>query len=123
MPVFVEGLNAYVSGLEKAGADVEELKDAMEAVATEATSVMRPHIPVRSGKLRDSARPNRAKGKAIVTVGKASTPYARVIQYGYPARGIKPAHYVEKTDAVMDTRATQILEDGWSAILRKNGLA
>ncbi len=122
MGVHVDGLKQLTAGMEAAGADVEELKDVMGAVAAEAAHTMQPFIPHRSGKLRASARGNRAKGKAYVTVGKASVPYARVIQYGWPARGITAAHYVEKTDNVMDTKVPQMLEDGWSAILERHGL-
>lgn len=123
MAVYVEGLRETTRAMEKAGIDVEELKDAMGAVATEAASTMQGFIPVRSGALRASARGNRAKGKAVVTVGKARVPYAGPIQWGWKKRGIKPARYVERTDAVMDTRAPQLLEAGLDEITRKNGLS
>lgn len=123
MAVHIEGLREMTRAMEKAGIEVEDLKEAMHQVAAEATRVMQPHIPTRSGKLRNSARPNKAKGKAVVTIGRATVPYAGPIQYGWRKRNIKPARYVEKTDAVMDTRAAEILEDGWDTITRKHGLS
>lgn len=121
--IAVSGLRELTRGLEKAGVDVEELKDVMGRVADEAADTMRPLVPVKSGKLRASVRPNRAKGKAIVTVGTARVPYAAPIQYGWSARGIKPSRFVERTDQAMETRAVELLEQGWADIAERHGLA
>ena len=120
--VYVNGLRDITRSLEAAGVDVEELKDVMGTVAAEAADTMRGFVPTRSGRLRDSVRGNRAKGKAVVSIGGARVPYASPIQYGWAARNIKPAHFIEKTDAVMETRAVQLLEDGWGAIAERHGL-
>ena len=66
--VYIQGLREITRGMEKAGVDVEELKDVMGRIADEATRIMQPLIPKRSGALRASARGNRAKGKAVVTI-------------------------------------------------------
>ena len=120
--VYVAGLRDITRSLEGAGVDVEELKDVMGTVAAEAATTMQGFVPTRSGRLRDSVRGNRAKGKAIVSIGGARVPYASPIQYGWAARNIKPARFIEKTDAVMETRAVQLLEAGWSAIAERHGL-
>lgn len=122
MAVHVSGLREITRAMEKAGVDVEELKDAMGAVAAEAATTMQGFVPTRTGRLRGSVRGNRAKGKAIVTAGTARVPYAGAVQYGWPRRNIKPARYVERTDAVMDDRAAAILEAGWEEIANRNGL-
>jgi hypothetical protein len=121
--IYVSGLREITRGMEKAGVDVEELKDVMGRIAAEATDVMQPFIPTRSGRLRASARGNRAKGKAVVTIGTARVPYAAAIQWGWPRRNIRGAGFVQKTDQVMETRAVQLLEDGWGEIAERNGLA
>lgn len=123
MGVAVEGLRDLTRSLEQAGVEVDELKDVMGTIAAEAAETMRPFIPSRSGRLRGSARGNRAKGKAVVTVGSARVPYAQVINYGWPRRNIRPANFTERTDAVMEIRAVEILEDGWNAIAERHGLA
>jgi hypothetical protein len=123
MGVHVAGLREFTRGLEKAGVEVEDLKDVMGGIAAEASRVMQGLVPTRSGRLRDSVRGNRAKGKAIVTFGGARVPYARPIQYGWPAHNIKPARFIERTDDVMETRAVEMLEDGWAQITERNGLA
>lgn len=120
--VYITGLREITKAMEKAGVDVEELKDVMGGIATEATQVMQPFIPSRSGALRASARGNRAKGKAVVTIGKARTPYAGAINYGWPRRGIKPANFVARTDSIMDTRVVEMLEAGWAKIAERHGL-
>lgn len=122
--VYVTGLREITRGLERAGVEVEELKDVMGAVATEATRVMTPYIPRDTGALRGTARPSRAKGRAIVTVGRGRiTARAAPVIYGWPRRHIKSSRAVERTDEVMETRAPQILEQGWGEIAERYGLA
>lgn len=116
MATQVDGLNETTRALVKAGADVEELKDVMGGIATEAANVLRGFIPVASGRARDSVRPNRAKGKAVVTIGGARVPYAQVIRSTHPSR------FVQRTDDVMETRAVDMLTEGWNDIAQRNGL-
>lgn len=115
--VHVDGLKETFKALEAAGTDVNDLKDVMGGVATAAAEVMRGYIPVAEGKARDSIRPNRAKGKAIVTLGGAKVPHAHVIRHTHPSR------FVERTDTAMETRAVALLEEGVNDILTRNGLA
>ncbi|HEY0889652.1 MAG TPA: hypothetical protein VGE38_08590 [Nocardioides sp.] len=122
MPARIEGLRETVRELQALGVDVNELKDAMARIAARATSVMQGFIPARTGRLRASARGNRAKGKAVVTVGRATVPYAAPINYGWPERNIAPASFTAQTDAVMATEAAAMLDDEISVLIRKNGL-
>ena len=114
MAVYISGHKEVTKALADAGAEVEELKDVMAAVSTEAADTMRPLVPDRTGALRKTVRPNRAKATATVTVGTARVVYARPVD--------KAARFVDRTDAVMDERVAQILEDGWDRIATKNGL-
>jgi hypothetical protein len=120
--IYVEGLRETSRALEKAGVDVEDLKDVMGAIATEASNTLAPLLPRHTGRLAGSTRPNRAKGKAVVTIGGARVPYAAPILYGWPKRHIRPSVAIPRTDAVMEVRAPEMLEDGWNAIAEKNGL-
>lgn len=119
MGVYVVGLRETTRAMERAGADIEDLKDVMGEIATEATDTMRPHIPEKSGRLRATARPNRAKGKAVVTVGTARVSYAGVVR-GWAARRGKD--FVQRTDEVMDDRIPLILARGWETIAERHGL-
>lgn len=123
MGIYVEGLRETSNALVKAGADVEDLKDVLGSIATEAADTMRGFVPVgsvlRRGRAhaRDTIRPNRAKGAAIVTIGGAKAPHAQVLRASHPSR------FVEKTDAHMEGRAVEILTDGWNEIAKRNGLS
>lgn len=122
MGVHVEGLRETTRALEQAGVDVDDLKDVMATIASEAAETMARFVPVQSGRLRDSVRGNRAKGKAVVAIGGARVPYAAPINYGWRRRNIRPADFIARTDAVMETRAVQLLEDGWNDIAERHGL-
>lgn len=119
----VDGLKSTVKALEAAGAEVDDLKDVMGSIATEASERMRGFVPVGSrlqagrAHLRDTIRPNRAKGTAVVTLGGPKAPHAHVL------RATHPSKFVERTDAAMETRAVEMLTDGWNEIAKRNGLA
>lgn len=121
--VHVEGLKEKVKALQQAGVDLDEVKEVMGGIAAEAAQTLASFTPSKTGRLRASVRGNRAKGAAIVTVGRASTPYAGPILRGWPARNIADSHAIEKTDAAMETRAVELLEEGFQAIAERNGLA
>lgn len=119
--VEVDGLRDMVRDLEKAGVEVTDLKEVFSRIADEGADTGRGFTPKKSGALASSVRGNKAKNKAVVTWGKARTPYAGPILYGWPKRGIKGSRTTEKTDGVMDTRAPQMLEEGISDVITKYG--
>lgn len=120
--VHVEGLRETVRALERAGAEVNDLKDVFGSIASEAAETMRGYVPVgsrlqpRRAHLRDTIRPNRAKGKAVVTLGGPKAPHAHVLRADHPSR------FVERTDAHMEERTVAMLEDGLNEITKRNGL-
>lgn len=122
MGVHVEGLRETTRAFEKAGVEVDELKDVMGAIALEARDTLAPLLPHKSGKLAASARPNRAKGNAVVNIGGARVPYAGPQIYGWPKRNIRPSLAVPRTDKHMERRAPELLAEGWNAIAERNGL-
>jgi hypothetical protein len=104
----VQGLAAALRDLQRLEAEFDDPKTAMSRIADEGSRVMAGFMPVRTGRLRNSRRPSRAKSRANVTVGVS---YAGPIQWGWAARNIEPASFFEATDRVMDTRAVQLLEE------------
>ncbi|HET6874651.1 MAG TPA: hypothetical protein VFH70_07725 [Acidimicrobiales bacterium] len=122
MAAEVTGLREALKAMQEVGAEVEDLKEVMGDIASTAADVMRPFIPKRSGALANTARGNRAKGKAVVTVGRARVGYAGPINYGWRARNIAPADFTGKTDRVMETRAAEMLETGLTKIITEKGL-
>lgn len=120
--VKVEGLRQKVRDLEAMGVEVDDLKGAFGAIAKEAAVVTRGFIPTLTGTLAGTARGNRAKSKAVVTVGRASVPYAGAINYGWPARNIEPAGFFEKTDKAMEPVAEKRIEQELDKLITKKGL-
>jgi hypothetical protein len=83
--VKVVGLGALIRSLKQAERDMEDLKDANAEAARIVLDEARRRAPRRSGRLAASGRTNRAAKKASVMFGRASVPYAGVIEYGWPA--------------------------------------
>jgi len=119
----VEGLNRAVRDLRSLGLEIDDLKNAFSRIAQVGAGVMVRYVPARSGRLRGDVRGNRAKSKAVVAVGRASVPYAGPIQWGWPARNIRPAGFFERTDAAMNPVALRMLEDEINRQSRKRGLS
>lgn len=120
--VQVEGLREMVRALEAAGVDVEDMKDVFGEIASESAAVATPVVPRRTGALAGTVRGNRAKNKAVVTIGKARTPYAGPIIWGWPARGIRASAVVPRTNQYMETRAPELLETGLDRLMEGLGL-
>jgi hypothetical protein len=118
----VEGLSRVVRGLKTLGLEVEDLKGAFAAIAAEAAAVEARYVPRRSGRLASTVRGNRAQSKAVVTAGRATVPYAGPINYGWPAHGIAPAGFQQKTDEEMRPRAIRMLEDEINRSAQRKGL-
>jgi hypothetical protein len=79
----VLGLKAATKRLRELGLADDELKagshEAGEIVAAEARTL----VPVRTGKLRNSIRTNKALNKIEVKAGGAKVPYANPIHWGW----------------------------------------
>ncbi|HTW15133.1 MAG TPA: hypothetical protein VMF51_08385 [Nocardioides sp.] len=118
----VEGLDAVLRDLRRLGLDINDLKDAFAKIAAEGAQKVQTRIPRRSGRLAGTARGNRAKSKAVVRVGSAAVPYAGPINYGWPARSIEPAGFMQDVDQDMRPIAVQRLEDDINAKIRQRGL-
>ena len=122
--VQVDGLRPLLRDLERAGADVEDMKDGMSEIADYfADYAQRPSVlPRKSGRLANTARGNRAKGSARVTIGRASVPYAGPIVYGWPRRNIRPSGALEKMDREANSVGFDMLEQAVETVMRKNDL-
>lgn len=116
----VEGLSKTIRALSKAGADAEDMKDLMHSIGT--VVVRASNVPVVTGKLQASVRAGRGKTKAVVRAGRKSIPYAPIIHYGWPARGIPARPFL--ADALQRQRKTTIdmLDEGIWTIMEKNDL-
>lgn len=121
--VAVEGLRDMIRTLERAGAELDDLKDIFAEIARVASELAAAQLPHRSGRLAASVRGNRAKNKAVTTIGrKASTPYAGPIIYGWPHRNIKPSPVLHVVDEHMATEAPRILAAGLDKLFDQLGI-
>lgn len=115
----VEGLNQVVRALQQMGLDVEDLKDTFSKIADRGAEAVARHVPVKSGRARGDVRGNRAKSKAVVTAGRSSLPYIAPLNYGWPARNIEAAGFMQAGDEEMQPIAVQLLEDGINDKIRE----
>lgn len=120
--VRVEGLNQLTRNLLTLGLEIDDLKEAFGGIAAEAAQVAAGFAPKRTGRLAASVRGNRAKNKAVVMAGRASVVYAGPINYGWPARKIAAASFMQKADEVMAPKALQALEDAIESKIKSKGL-
>lgn len=111
----VDGADETARALSKTAVDVKDLP-ALATVASTAADAMRGFIPVWRGDARSTIRGTTEKGEAVVTFGGARAPHAFAIARNHPSR------FVEKTDRLMETRAVEILDDGLTDTLTRNGL-
>lgn len=120
--VRVTGLNETVRALQRLGVEVDDIKDVMADIAAEGAKLAAQKAPRRSGRLATTVRGNRAKGKAVVTAGKAKVPYAGAINYGWQRRGIKGSFFMQKADEALAPIAVQKLEAGIDRLINGVGL-
>lgn len=100
--LYVVGQKRFVQTMRKAGADMKELKE----VNRRAADIAKPETVARAprgrtGKLAGSIRVGATQKAGIIRAGRKTVPYAGPINYGWPARHIKPRTFVN--DAVAST--------------------
>jgi hypothetical protein len=84
----VEGLSRFVSTMRRAGAELQDFKDANARAGNVIIGAARSRVPFRSGALAGSMRTARQARRVVVMAGRASVPYAGPIHWGWPARNI-----------------------------------
>ena len=108
--------------LRRMGDDLEDLKARNLDVATLVSDRAKDLVPRRTGNLADTIRPAGTKTAGRVRAGFKRVPYAGVIHFGHPARGIQPQPFLY--DA-LDQRRGEVFDayfKGVKKIQRKAGL-
>jgi len=121
--VKVEGLTKLTRGLKAVGLEVEDLKDAFSSIASRGARLAASFVHSRTGRLAGDIRGNRAQSKAVVTAGRASVPYAGPINYGWAARNIEGAFFMQKASDAMEPIALTQLSQEIDKQIKKRGLA
>lgn len=91
--VQVDGLKALIKSLRRAGDDLSDLKTANQEAATIALRGAQALVPTRTGALAASGRTAKQAARARFMFGSARVPYAGVVHWGWPARGIEENTY------------------------------
>lgn len=91
----VTNLRETIRDLERMGVEVEDLKEAFGQISRQVVAKASAIVPRSTGRLAASIKPSKTKNRAIVRAGSpAAVPYAGVINYGWPARGIAPTEFL-----------------------------
>lgn len=117
--VRIEGLRETVRTLERLGVEVEDLRQAFGAISDDIVEEARDEVEVDSGALQSTIRPARTKNKAVVRAGSAGVPYAGVINYGWPARGIEPSDFLTGPANRDEAAKAAAIEANLEALIRK----
>lgn len=120
--VQIVGLNRQIRSLQQLGVDVDDIKDAFADVAAVGARTIRHLAPRRRGRLAADVRGNRAKNKAVVTAGRVRVPYAGPINYGWPKRGIRASHFMQRGDRRLEPYAYRRLTTSIDNLTRKRDL-
>lgn len=107
----VEGAKRLRRTLREAGDDLEDLKTAHAAAAKIAAEAAAALAPRRSGALAASVRSSGQKTAGVIRAGKKRIPYAGVIHWGWPRRGIPARPFL--------TEGAQRTEPLWIPIYEK----
>nr|UVY04836.1 MAG: putative tail-component [Bacteriophage sp.] len=101
---YVVGQKRFVQTMRKAGADMKELKEVNRQAANIALPAVRSLAPRgKTGRLAGSIRAGATQKAGIIRAGRKTVPYAGPINYGWPARNIRPRTFVN--DAVASTES------------------
>lgn len=119
----VQNLRENVRALEEIGLEVADLKAAFSSIAKEGAEKAAEFAPKLTGTLAGDIRGNRAKSKAVVIAGRTSVPYAGPINYGWAARNITGAFFMQKASDYMAPIAVGKLELEINAAIVRKGLA
>ncbi|KOA64448.1 hypothetical protein BBM1114_08360 [Bifidobacterium breve MCC 1114] len=89
------GQKRFVQTMRKAGADMQALKGVNREATDIALRSVLPLVPVgKTGHLKQSVRVGATMKAGVIRAGRKTVPYAGVINYGWPARGIRPRLFV-----------------------------
>lgn len=110
--LYVVGADRFARTMRKAGADMEQLKTVNKQAATIAMRRAQQLAPRgATGRLANSIRAGATRKTGIVRAGRKTIPYAGVINYGWPARHIKPRFFVNNAAAQTEPQWTQLYKE------------
>lgn len=96
LTVSVQGLREVTRSLSQYAGAIDELKEANAKIGSKVAQTAIATAPKLSGALASSVKYNRAKNSVSLKAGGARVPYAGVIEYGDPNRGIEAQPFLRR---------------------------
>ena len=90
----VDGARQLRASMKAAGVDLADLNAVNKQTAALVSAKATAGAPRRSGALAATVRPAGTRTAAIVRAGRATVPYANVIEWGWAARNIEAQPFV-----------------------------
>lgn len=117
----VEGLKELRKKLRqvKDSALNDEMKAIHVALAAEITRRALPRVPVDSGALKASVRSSGTVRDAVGRVGKKAVPYAPIIHWGWPKRGIPRRQFLRDAAEVLERDIVDRYDDAVASMLER----
>ena len=118
----IQGAKELRRELRKMGDDMQDLKELNLDVATIVSDRAKDLVPRRTGNLADTIRPAGTKTAGRVRAGFKRVPYAGVIHFGFPARGINPQPFLNDALNELHNEVFETYFKGVKKIQKKAGL-
>jgi hypothetical protein len=113
---------AVQAALTQLAAGLDDLEPGWSRVADRMRAAARPRVPVQSGRLLgDVAAIVRGDGVEF-TVGGPDVPYAGPINFGWSARNIEPAGFMEAAEQAAEENAAGDVSAAIVSLIRRVGL-
>jgi hypothetical protein len=106
----VDGARELRATMKAAGANLSDLNAVNKQTASLVSAEAVGRTPRRTGALAATVRPAGTRTAAIVRAGRASVPYANVIEFGWPARGIEAQPWVYEAAQAKESQWTSYYE-------------
>jgi len=97
----------------------QELRNANKEIAQRIVATALPNVSVRTGRLKASVRGLGNLGGAVGKAGGAGVPYAGVIHWGWPKRGIKARPFLKNAADSVESGVVDDYERRINRLLEK----
>jgi len=118
----VEGMRELSRSLKGLDTAIKDLSAANLAAAQVVEKAAVPLTPKRTGRLRQTLRSSGTKTGGRVRAGKKAVPYAGVIHFGSPKRGIRPRPFLYDAADQRRGEVVAVFENRVSALIRDHDL-
>ena len=113
----VDGARQLRASMKNAGLDLRDLNEVNKQAAALVAGRAAPAAPRRTGALAGTVRASGTRTAAIVRAGRASVPYANVIEWGWEARNIAAQPFVKDAAQATEPEWTTYYERAVAAII------